>query len=221
RERGEARNLALKNAMADNCTHLCFVDSDMKFHSNLLQNCIDTMNRRDVSALVIPEKPFSHHNNYMTKVKVFERRLINEIGHKIEKNSIEGARFWRTDEYIRSGGLNKDQIAFEDTQPTIRIIEKGGTVERALGTYLWHDEGRVTLKALIKKKYYYFRHMPKTFNSEEGGYMKALKRWYFFRPYLYSKRNFSLYMRNPLKFVGLLTMYTCLTLVAIYANNKS
>ncbi len=218
RERGVTRSHAINLAIDDKCEYILFIDSDMKLESNLVSECLKMFNSEKLSALIIPESPYSEHKNFMTKVKIFERSLINDVGEEIEKNSIEGARFWKTSEYLRSGGLNSQQIAFEETQPTIRILEKGGVIKRAVKTKLYHDEGLVTLKNIIEKKNYYFSKMKTTTETEKGGLMKAIQRWYFFRPYLYSKQNIIKYLMNPVKFAGLMTMYVALTLIAVRAS---
>ena len=220
-ERGITRSKAINMAISDECDYILFVDSDMILAQGLIEKCVVSFSETGASALVIPEKPYSEHENFMTKVKLFERELLNNVGEDLEVNSVEGARFWKTSEYLRSGGLNPDQISFEETQPTIRIIEKGGIVKRATKTHIYHNEGRVTFINLMKKKYYYFSKLQKTISSEKKGLMKTLSRWYFFRPYLYSKNSISLYIKNPLKFIGIITMYIGLTIAALIASLSS
>ncbi len=218
RERGITRTEAIQFALDDKCDYILFIDSDMKLESNLIHECLKQFRHNKLSALVIPEAPYSSHENFMTKVKVFERMLVNNGDGELERNSTEAARFWKSSEYLRSGGLNPTQISFEETQPTIRIRERGGIVKRAVNTHIHHNEGLVSLKNIIQKKRYYFSVMNNTSQSEDKGFIKMLQRWYFFRPYMYSFKNLCLYIKNPLKFLGLIFMYIILTLTAVQAN---
>ncbi len=215
RERGLTRQDCINMAFTARCDYILFIDSDMVLADNLIETCMQELQDESVSALVIPEKPVSKHNNFMTQVKVFERTIINDVGSDLDSNSVEAARFWRVSEYLRSGGLDHRQISFEETQPTIRIIERGGRVMRATKTHLEHDEGLVTLKNILQKKNYYFSQMNKTLENEEGGFLKAVKRSYFFRPYLYSLKSLRMYLKNPLKTSGLINMYILLSLLAV------
>ncbi len=57
-------------------------------------------------------------------MKVFERRLINNSGEEVDLNSIEAARFWRSQAYVATGGIHPEQISFEEIQPTIKMYRK-------------------------------------------------------------------------------------------------
>ena len=215
-ERGIARKTAIDIAKKEGCEYLFIIDSDMKLKDGLIFDCVNYLEADStLGALVIPEIPFSDYNNYFSKVRVFEREIINNAGKYLDKNSIEAARFWKMDAYDSSGGLNPNQIAFEETQPTIRYVENGGKIERAVFTGVHHDEKMVTLKNLVKKKSYYFSVMPKTLSTEKKGMKKALARWYFFRPVLYRGSNILRYIKHPLLAIGMFYMYIILTFVAV------
>ncbi|URZ00060.1 glycosyltransferase family 2 protein [Clostridium felsineum] len=217
KERGIARSKAISRAKRLGSDYIYIIDSDMILEEELIQKCIDFFNNnKKVGALIIPEYAFSEYKNFYSKVKVFERNIINNAGEEMGKNSIEAARFWKIDAYDLSGGINPGQISFEETQPTIRYVEKGGCVKRATFTKVYHDEKFVTLKNLLQKKKYYFSVMDKTIQSEKGGFMKTLKRWYFFRPVLYRASNLKRYVRHPILTLGVINMYTILTLIGVF-----
>lgn len=213
-ERGYARTKAIQVALEEHMDYLMFLDSDMVMESRLIDECMLMMNHDfRIGALVLKEIPVSTHKNPMTKVKIFERTVLNNSSRILDKNSIEAARFWRTSAYIESGGINPNQIAFEETQPTIRYIEKGGLIIKHTGKGVYHDEKRVTLVNIFQKKKYHFSVMNKTFESEQSGLLKALKRWYFFRPVMYKVCNLKLYIKHPLLTVGMVSMYFALTFI--------
>jgi len=214
-ERGAARAAATKAAREAGADFLYIIDSDMMLKPGLIESCVTFLNsHQSVGALAIPEIPFSQHRNFMSRVKVFERRVMNNAGEKLGANSIEAARFWRLGAYDSTGGINAGQIAFEETQPTIRYLEKGGQIRRATFTGVRHDEKRVTFGNLLAKKRYYFSVMDKTITTEEGGIWKAVTRSYFFRPVLYRPSNVALYAQSPLLASGMFGMYLVLSAVA-------
>ncbi|WXR60781.1 glycosyltransferase family 2 protein [Peptostreptococcaceae bacterium AGR-M142] len=217
-ERGITRKKSIDKALELNCDYILIIDSDMILEDNLISECISYFKKNEkVGALVIPEIPFSDFTNFYSKVKVFERKIINNLGEDLGKNSIEAARFWKVEEYKKSGGINPKQIAFEETQPTIRYLNLNGIIKRACFTGLYHDEKKVTLKNILEKKAYYFRKMKTTLKTEESGSSKAFSRWYFFRPVLYRGSNLKEYIKHPLLTLGVINMYILLTFVGVHA----
>jgi len=214
-ERGLARFEAIKEAKKSKFKYLLIIDSDMKLQPNLLNDAVNKLEKNQrIGALVIKEIPTSIYDNTMTRIKLFERKVINNA-HKVDSRSVEAARFWREDDYLLSGGINPVQISFEEIQPTIRYKSKGGIVERLTSSGLYHDEKKVTLRNLLMKKKYHFEMMPRTLSTEENGFFKAFKRWYFFRPVLYQTNNILLYFRHPLLTLGMIGMYILLTLIGV------
>ena len=215
-ERGAARAAATAVAKERGAAFLYIIDSDMMLLPGLVSECVAYLDKHPrVGGLAIPELPFSRSDNFMSRVKVFERTVTNNAGALLGRNSIEAARFWRMDAYKSTGGINANQIAFEETQPTIRFIERGGRLARATFTGVRHDEKHVTLANLVEKKRYYFSVMDKTLSTESGGLWKAISRSYFFRPVLYRPRNVALYARHPMLTAGMFGMYGVLSAFAV------
>jgi len=216
-ERGVARVKAIQEAIKFKPAYLVFLDADMMLTSNMLSMSIKKMkDNPNIDALILPEKPYSKYRNYFTKVKLFERDILNSNLKMDVKHSIEAARFWRTDSYQKTGGIDQKQIAFEEIQPTLRCLDQGGRIEILATTGLYHDEKKVTLLNILKKKNYYFSKMPITLESESNGLSKAFSRWYLFRPVYYQKNNLIKYLKHPILTFGMLLMYFLLTLIGIY-----
>lgn len=216
-ERGIARLVAIGEAVKNNPDYLLIIDSDMYLSKELLEKAASKLDRdKKVQALIIKEIPYSKYENFYTKVKVFERILINNSGEAVDVSSIEAARFWRREAYLATGGIHPEQIAFEEIQPTIKCIEKGGVIKKLMTSGLYHDEKEVTLKNILEKKAYYFKMMNKTIETEEKGFLKALMRWYLFRPVYYRKENLKLYIKHPLLTLGVAYMYIALTFIGGY-----
>lgn len=220
-ERGFARKAGIDRAVQSGSDYLLFIDDDMILFDTLVETCLNYfINNETLGAVVIPENPHSQYTNFYSKVKVFERSIINDAGKKLGSNSIEAARFWLMSAYHQSGGLNPSEISFEEIQPTIRYRDQGGLILRAVDTSLLHDEKEATLKGILLKKYYYFSQMNRTFESEDRGLFKALSRWYFFRPVLYRFSNIMKAFRHPILAMGMLFMYICLSFIGVIALFK-
>lgn len=221
-ERGIARITAIEESIKLESDYLLIIDSDMSLEYNLLEKALEKFEKDSMlDALIIKEMPFSKYSNFYSKVKVFERILINNSGEKVDKNSIEAARFWKMKSYIETGGINPKQISFEEIQPTIRCLEKGGKIIKLMHSGVKHDEKEVTLKNLLQKKKYYFSKINQTIETEVNGLKKTLSRWYFFRPVYYQKDNLKLYIRHPLLTLGVIYMYFCLTFIGAFELFKN
>lgn len=214
-ERGKARHAALQEALAIGFDYLLLIDCDMVLPQGLIANCISFSAQKDAGAVVIPEWAFSDYHNYWSRVKVFERNTIYHSGEHWQEHSIEGARFWTYTAYQQSMGFNPEQIAFEDIQPTLRYRQQGGTICRIIHTHLLHDEKHVTFQSLIKKKSYYFSHIPNTMQIEKLPLKTLIIRWYFFRPVMYRRENLIRCLRQPQLALGMFALYISLSLVAI------
>lgn len=215
-ERGAARAAAISELEKDKPDFILILDSDMILQDNLLRISMKYFERNPtLGGMVIKEVPFSKHKNLATKVKVFERKVINNSKMILDDNSIEAARIWKYEEFIKSGGINPNQISFEETQPTIRYREMGGVIIKLPMSGLMHDEKKVTIRNLFLKKNYHFKMIGRTLDSEAEGLLKAAKRWYFFRPVMYRKENIKLYFKHPLLTALMIIMYLGLSFIAV------
>ncbi|KUP03947.1 hypothetical protein Q73_16575 [Bacillus coahuilensis m2-6] len=215
-ERGKARKASIDKAKEIGAEFLYFIDADMQLLEGFFISCLAYFHQDPtLGALVIPEIPYSDSTNFFTRVKIFERSLINQGSERLDQNSIEAARFWRLSEYEKSGELHEAQIAFEEIQPTLRYIKQGGSIKRATVTGVFHDEGYVTLGHILKKKEYYFEKMETTAQTEDSGILNMVKKWYLFRPVYYHPRNVIHYITHPLLTGGMVMMYTLLTFSAV------
>lgn len=214
-ERGVARFEAINEAKKTEFDYMLIIDSDMKLEPNLIKEAVEKLESHyEIGALVIKEIPISKYKNPMTRVKIFERKIINNA-YEVDSRSVEAARFWRKQDYLQTGGINPAQISFEEIQPTIRYKAEGGIIKRLTSSGLFHDEKKVTLRNLLSKKKYHFEMMPRTLSTEENGFMKAFKRWYFFRPVLYQQNNLIEYIKHPLLTLGMIGMYIALTGIGV------
>ena len=215
RERGYARHEAIQESLALEPDYILFMDADMELDPSAIQHCIDSVEQSGAGAVLIREIPHSSYDNFATRVKVFERHILNNSQLQISSDCIEAARFWTVEAWKQSGGLNPKQIAFEEIQPTIRYIKSGGKVVRQRAAKLRHDEKEVHFTELFGKKGYYFGAMHKTGTSEEQGFREMVKRWYPFRKVYYEPQNVIEYVKHPMLTSGMVGMYAGLTFLAV------
>jgi glycosyltransferase involved in cell wall biosynthesis len=215
RERGWARHSAMERVLELDPDYLLFIDADMVLEPHAIQACLTALDEGKAGAAILRERPFSNSTNYVTRVKVFERTVINNATAPLGSDAIDAARFWRMDAYEQSGGLDPHQTAFEEIQPTIRYRRQGGRVVRADGLLLAHDEKHVTWQNLFGKKAEYFAAMNTTAAREEQGLVDMVRRWYPFRRVYYESDNLRAYATHPTFAAGMVAMYGGLTAVAV------
>ncbi len=207
-ERAIARDIGINILKEKGVDYFIFLDSDMKLPENFIKETVGFIENTETDGVIFPEKSFSEYTNYWTKVKVFERNLYQVHFKNYSSTSIEAARLWKMSSFL---GFEKNLNAFEEIQPTLRAIKAGKKVERIKDTFILHDEKHITLSNLISKKSKYFGYMG---NHEAVSLSTVLTRFYFFRPQLYHFKNLLKYIKHPLKFIGVVSMYIVLSFIA-------
>jgi glycosyltransferase involved in cell wall biosynthesis len=148
KERSAQRNRGLQLASG---AITCFVDSDQIAEPDVSKELIDAFGRQpEVGAVVIPERSFGV--GYFAKSRDLERRLIEGDAHA------EAARAFRTADIRVIGGYCESLSAFEDAELPDRLMSQGWGLGR-IGSRLWHDEGRIQLFRVLRKKIYYGRYL--------------------------------------------------------------
>lgn len=193
-ERSAQRNFAAKVASGK---YLIVPDSDMYLTENVIAECVEICEKNpEIAAVVIPEK--SVGIGFWAKVKAFERSFY--LGDPI----IEAARFFRRKVFWEFNGYDENLTGPEDWDLPERIAQKYqiGRIK----SFVLHDEGNLTLKKLIQRKYYYaFKVAP---YLEKWGFNPInQKTIYFLRPSLYKK--IPQMIANPLLGLAVLLMLTC------------
>lgn len=141
--RSSARNLGAKSACSP---AIIFVDSDMLLSRNLLEICEKCL--KEYHVLVIPE--ISRGEGFWAMCKSMERRTY--LGDEL----VEAVRCFRTDAFFQLGGYDESLEAGEDWDLHYRALMSGLHIGRATSCII-HDEGKLTLTGLMRKKYFYGR----------------------------------------------------------------
>lgn len=146
-ERSSQRNYGAKKAKGE---YLLIHDSDIYFHPNSVQECVDLALDKQADAVILPEKSIGE--GYWTKVKAFERSFYE--GNDL----IEAVRFFNKEVYNELGGYDEDLTGPEDWDLTIRFRKNNYKIMRTKN-HLLHDEGKINLFGSSKKKQYYAKDM--------------------------------------------------------------
>lgn len=193
-ERSAQRNYAAKKACGK---YLIVPDSDMYLTPNVIAECVEICEENQgIAALVIPEK--SVGIGFWAKVKAFERSFY------LSDPTIEAARFFRKSVFWEFNGYDENLTGPEDWDLPERIAQKYriGRIKN----YIEHDEGRLTLKKLVQRKYYYaFKVAPYLEKWGKGPINQ--KTVYFLRPSLY--KNIPRMIAHPVLGLAVLLMLTC------------
>lgn len=146
-ERSVQRNFGVRSASGE---YVLILDSDMILTKKVVEDCIRAISKnKDYGALVIPEKSIGE--GFWTRVKAFERSFY--IGDK----TIEAARFFNKKLFRRFDGYDTTLTGPEDWDLPLRMRKAGVKIGR-IGSYILHDEGRLSLPKTVIKKFYYGRH---------------------------------------------------------------
>ena len=139
----QGRRISTLSAQGEYLLHL---DADMKLSPDVLKQCIVSIKTYD--ALVIPE--VSYGQGFWANAKIFERSMY------VGDDTIESARFFRSNVYRSVGGHNEKMVLSEDKDLDLRVRKSGHRVGR-INAPIYHNEGNFSITKSIKKKYFYGR----------------------------------------------------------------
>tara|TARA_Y100000310_G_scaffold335096_1_gene416305 strand:+ start:228 stop:1967 length:1740 start_codon:yes stop_codon:yes gene_type:complete len=194
----QGRKSGAKHALGRYQLHL---DADMVLTPHVLEDCIRQINKR-YDALVIPEISFGE--GFWAKAKSFERSLY------VGDENIESARFVKSSVYKNVGGHNEKMVLSEDKDFDLRIRKAGYKIGR-VDEPIYHNEGRLSLKKDLQKKFFYGR-TAHVFIAENPKHAFRQANLIFRIAYF---RNWKRLTMNPALSVGMFLMKTLETLAAL------
>jgi glycosyltransferase involved in cell wall biosynthesis len=189
--RSEARNVGVKVSKGE---FILCLDSDMQLTPNVINECVDSA-RNGFDAIVIPE--LSVGEGFWAKCKTLEKLCYNE------DDLIEASRFFRRAIFESIHGYDPELEAGEDWDLHQRILKFGGHVGR-VHSVINHNEGHLSLKTSISKKYYYGKTLDRYILKNPDVAKKQLS---IFRPAFFRCRR--KLAQDPVHAMGLIIMKTC------------
>jgi len=146
-ERCTQRNIGIQKARGD---YVLIVDSDMELEPNVVSKALAAC-RPGVTAVAIPERSFGE--GFWSRCKTLERAGYHDDA------LVSAARFFPSSVLRTVGGYDERLISGEDWDLSIRAAALGRLA--FANATIRHDEGRLSLKAAVRKKFYYGRFLPR------------------------------------------------------------
>jgi glycosyltransferase involved in cell wall biosynthesis len=185
------RNSGARRATGEYIYH---VDADMILPVGLVAECVDLAQTQGADAVIIPERSFGV--GYWAGIKAFERSFYSG------DDLVEAPRFIKAETWRKLGGLDLAVGGNDDWDFHIRLREHGYKVVRATQEVL-HNEGRLSLLRLARKRYIYGRYSYAFLRKH--GTARAIAHYNPFRRYMTDKKRLA---SHPLNAVALLIMRT-------------
>ena len=188
-ERSVQRNFGAKKGKGE---YVFFIDQDMILKPNVISQCINAAKK--YRAVIIPEISFGI--GFWSKCKHFERSLYSG------NNNVEIARFFEKKLFEKIGKYDESFTGPEDYALNNEVIINNIPIGRIKEEIL-HDEGKLTLKRLVKKRIHYGRHFKRyaqkypDFAKKQVGIGRAKS---LLKPQI---------LKNPLLTSGMIFMKTC------------
>lgn len=187
-ERSTQRNFAVEQAKGK---YILILDADMKLEPEVVEECMQ-LAQKGHDAVIIPEE--SYGTSFWAQCKWVEKRCYQG------DDTMEAARFFKRDLYLKLGGFDANLISGEDWDLMERARQTGARVGR-VKALIHHNEWHLSLKDTLKKKYYYGQKISSYRKKSKTGFQKHAR---FFRPAFF--RNWKFLAKNPVYTFGMFFM---------------
>ncbi|TWP37128.1 glycosyltransferase family 2 protein [Leekyejoonella antrihumi] len=155
-ERSAQRNLGIEHARGE---WVLWVDSDMVLPADGVAAAVRTALHHDAAAVSLPERTIGE--GFWTACRALERACY------VDQLWLNNPRLVRRELLTGEHAFNLEMTGLEDTDLRMRLREAGKRVEFA-PTMIDHDEGRLTLEDVLRKRYYYGRSIPSLADAHDG-----------------------------------------------------
>lgn len=155
-ERSAQRNLGIEQASGE---WVLWLDSDMILPPTSVQVALDTALRTGAAGVALPERTVG--DGFWTACRALERECY------LDQPWLHNPRLLRRDFLLGDGGFRLDMSGPEDADLRMRMLAAGARIELA-PIIIDHDEGRLTLRDVMSKRYYYGRSIPAFAQQHDG-----------------------------------------------------
>jgi glycosyltransferase involved in cell wall biosynthesis len=155
-ERSAQRNRGLELARGE---WFLWIDSDMVLPPRTVEAAVAAAEEHDAPAVALPERTVGE--GFWTACRALERTCY------LDDPWLHNPRLIRRDYLVRLGGFDLTMSGPEDADLRLRILDDGGSIVLA-PVIVDHDEGRLTVADVMRKRYYYGQSIP-SFASGHGG----------------------------------------------------
>ncbi len=159
-ERSAQRNLGIEKASGK---YILWIDADMVLTPRVIEDAVTAAEMRGSTAVFIPEVTVG--DGFVTACRTLERRCY--VGEEM----IEAPRLIKRDFFAEHGGFVVTVAGQEDADLRMRLLRSAEPMTH-IETPILHDEGRLTLRGVMRKRYYYGQSLP-AYNSAQPGAIRA------------------------------------------------
>jgi glycosyltransferase involved in cell wall biosynthesis len=155
-ERSAQRNAGIERASGE---WVLWLDSDMVLPPDAVATALETARSEDATGVALPERTVG--SGFWTRCRALERSCY------LDDPWLHNPRLLRRD-YLRSiGGFDLRMSGPEDTH--LRLTMRSAGARIALAPVLVdHDEGRLTVREVLRKRHYYGRSLPAFSGANSG-----------------------------------------------------
>lgn len=190
-ERSAQRNAGVETASGE---WVLWLDSDMVLPPRALELALETASDSGAEALALPERTIG--DGFWTRCRALERECY------LDDPSLHNPRLLRREHLERDGGFRLDMSGPEDADLRLRLRDEGVAVA-VVPVLVDHDEGKLTVRSVLAKRYYYGLSIP-AFSRAHGGAVGGQGRG-ILRSYV---RNAGRLARDPLHTGGMVVLRT-------------
>ncbi|MFC7492483.1 MULTISPECIES: glycosyltransferase family 2 protein [unclassified Knoellia] len=159
-ERSAQRNLAVERSRGD---YILWIDADMVLTPRVVEDAVAAAERTGSTAVFIPEVTVGE--GFLAACRTLERRCY--VGEEM----IEAPRLIRREFFEEQGGFVLTVAGQEDADLRMRLLRIHAPMTR-IDAPILHDEGRLTFRDVLRKRYYYGQSLP-AYNDAQPGAIAA------------------------------------------------
>lgn len=155
-ERSAQRNEGIRLSSGE---YVLWIDADMLLDEEVVSAAVESAEDRRADAVFIPEA--SVGEGFWSRCRALERECY--VGEPM----IEAPRLVRREVFARAGGFRPDVTGQEDAELRMRLLSADAVLARS-NVRILHDEGHMTLRGVLRKRYYYGRSLPAYAAAQPG-----------------------------------------------------